>query len=734
MVKPVSFFLIIFLVISYSNQSCTKGKNFCILCELATDLCKQCESYIFKPDTKGGCEGAKKCSRNDNYCLECSNSSYTCQKCEEGFYPDDNGGCSKVENCEISENGICKKCLGNFALVYKGKYYQECVSMDTEELLNCKEYDNYGHCLICKENYYLNVGDRKCSNTKNCLYSTNGTCNICDYDFYLDKSNITNYLCISNKENDPFWKCAYSEDNKTCNECLFPYFFSKNKICVKSPFCDVGNLGFGVCTSCSGDLFLSEDKFSCTISDVCKSGYEHNDKCKLCQNDYYNNLIDGNCYSNQEDNDQKYCLSVSDKCVSCIDNYYLGEDKRCSSTMNCAESLYGDCKNCIEGYFLGKLDNKCTSIEHCSKSNFNYQCEECDDHFFLYQGNCYNDSIKGDTYKNCKIVYSGINHCSECKNGFYIDYTDYLCHDNKNIEKDFYKCSNVIKNSKGIKVCNGCESPYYLTEKDLKCVTIPGCSEAYASSEICKECISGLCYNIKNQTCQQNSYIDEEEDNEVCYRCVRTIEDGTKCDKCDEGYKYSSGFCIDDSLCYKKELEECVECKQNVETEEGIKSYCLNDRYGCMESLEGCLKCNNFYDTSTCSECFKGYYLDEYFNFCYECKEGCDSCTNYEDCGGCKEGYYPIKEASGVDTYDAECDKCSDGCKFCTNNLDCEICYSGYFLNNKNPENRMKCSKCGVFCEECFDESYCLKCIDGYHLVYSEDKVICEYKREKGNK
>ena len=105
-----------------------------------------------------------------------------------------------------------------------------------------------------------------------------------------------------------------------------------------------------------------------------------------------------------------------------------------------------------------------------------------------------------------------------------------------------------------------------------------------------------------------------------------------------------------------------------------------------------------------------------------------------EDCGGCKEGYYPIKEASGVDTYDAECDKCSDGCKFCTNNLDCEICYSGYFLNNKNPENRMKCSKCGVFCEECFDESYCLKCIDGYHLIYSEDKVICEYKREKGNK
>ena len=41
-------------------------KKFFMLCELATDLCKQCKSEIIKPDATGGCEGAKKCKKNQN--------------------------------------------------------------------------------------------------------------------------------------------------------------------------------------------------------------------------------------------------------------------------------------------------------------------------------------------------------------------------------------------------------------------------------------------------------------------------------------------------------------------------------------------------------------------------------------------------------------------------------------------------------------------------------------------
>ena len=728
-----SFSLIFFFLISYSYQSsCIKGKNFCVLCELATDLCKQCESEVFKPDDKGGCEGAKICKKNENHCSKCSNTSYICEICDENYYRDNNGGCANVEYCEISEDGNCKKCQENYALVYKGHYYLECVSMDTEELLHCEEYDVYGHCLKCKDNYYLNAGDNKCSNTKNCLYSTNGTCDICNYDFYLDKSDKTNYLCLANNETNNFWKCISSEDGKKCDKCLSQYYLTENNICVKSKFCKLGvDSGLGQCSICNDTYFLSEDKFSCTISDKCISGYGYSEKCQICKNGYYNNLTDGDCYSNQENNTQKYCFIYDEKCQQCIDNYYLSEDFNCASTKNCSESYLGICSKCIEGYYLGELDDKCTNVKNCAKSDSNYYCEECNDGFFLYGYDvCVDDNEIDGKYKNCKRVPYTTQICSECKDGFYLDETDdYKCYDNS--KGDFYKCSRVIDHD-GIKQCAGCVEPYYLGEEDLKCTLTQGCARSNKDTYECERCVSGLCLNhIKNNICQTNSYLDEEEDNEICYNCINTLRSESKCGECEEGYTLtSSGFCTNETLCEKKEGNDCVQCKQNLREEGFIKSYCLNYQYGCMESLEGCLRCDDFYDPSTCNECFEGFYLDDYFNFCYECSEGCTLCTDSMNCGGCKEeGYYTSKEASSEDSYDAECGKCLDGCKICNDDLDCEICYTGYFLNNKNRENRMQCSKCSVWCEECFDESYCLKCMDDYKLVLSGDQIICEYRQ-----
>ena len=43
---------------------------------------------------------------------------YTCEKCHEDFkYTDNNGGCTNIENCEVSENGLCKICKENYAFV-----------------------------------------------------------------------------------------------------------------------------------------------------------------------------------------------------------------------------------------------------------------------------------------------------------------------------------------------------------------------------------------------------------------------------------------------------------------------------------------------------------------------------------------------------------------------------------------------------------------------------------------
>jgi hypothetical protein len=724
MFKKSLYSILFLLLIASSLQNCEKGKNFCVLCELATDLCKQCESELFIPDENGGCKGSKKCYVNQNYCLECSSSSHLCSECDTGYFPDDNGGCSLVKNCDVSENGNCKKCIDGYALIYSGKNYMECISMDTEELLNCEEYDLYGHCNKCKEGFYLNAGDRKCSGTENCLKSTGGVCEICEFSFYLDKSNKTNLLCNPNFEKNKFLHCSISEDGENCDLCMQPYFLSGDKKCVRTKYCSRGVTGSEQCNRCDNNYYLSEDKYSCTVTQNCKSGYFDNGKCKLCFNGYYNNLDDGKCYSNTEDNIYKYCQTASEKCESCIKDYYLGEDKKCSSTKNCSESDLGICKKCVNNYYLGKLDNKCSEVQYCIKSDYKYDCEECEDNYFVSNNKCIKDDIQGETFKNCKIVFYNQEHCSQCKNNYYLNLEDNLCYNN---EKNYYKCSKVSNNT-----CTECESLYYLGE-DNKCSKIAGCALS-ETPDICTKCLSSLCKNNKKGTCEQSFYIDEEEkediNNGVCFRCQETNQEGNKCIKCEEGYILSqNGFCMDYEHCDEIKDGVCVKCKQHVHKDGMVNSYCLNDKYGCVDAVDGCLQCNDMYAFNTCTKCFEGYYFDEYYGFCYECKNGCTSCTDHQNCGGCMdEGYYTIDEATTPETYDAVCEQCIEGCKKCSNNLDCESCYDGYYLTNDNPDGLMKCASCGLFCEECYDGEYCLKCIDGFELVTEDYKIVCQYK------
>ena len=79
MAKFLSKSLIFLMLFIQTFQLCEVGKNFCVLCELATDLCKKCESDLFQPNDKGGCSGSKKCNIYQNHCLECSSSSYLCE-------------------------------------------------------------------------------------------------------------------------------------------------------------------------------------------------------------------------------------------------------------------------------------------------------------------------------------------------------------------------------------------------------------------------------------------------------------------------------------------------------------------------------------------------------------------------------------------------------------------------------------------------------------------------------
>ena len=58
-----------------------------------------------------------------------------------------------------------------------------------EDLQNCNRVNTVNSsCIFCKEGFYLNSGDRKCTQIENCYQSSFGVCQKCREQYYLDKT------------------------------------------------------------------------------------------------------------------------------------------------------------------------------------------------------------------------------------------------------------------------------------------------------------------------------------------------------------------------------------------------------------------------------------------------------------------------------------------------------------------------------------------------------------------
>lgn len=119
-----------------------------------------------------------------------------------------------------------------------------------------------------------------------------------------------------------------------CKECESVYHLSENKPFVNSFGYKYGSLDIGVCEKC-----LSE---------------------------YYLDIDDYKCKSNKGDEVFYFCnKGDSEGCKEYLEPYYLGENRKCTNTENCAQSINGTCVESSERNFFFKEDNSCTNVEHC---------------------------------------------------------------------------------------------------------------------------------------------------------------------------------------------------------------------------------------------------------------------------------------------------------------------------------------------------------------------------------
>ena len=602
--KLISFFtLLLTLLISLSTQECQIYTKNCTKCNPITQLCVMCDKKIYKPDQEGGCEPSHQCIIGENYCNECNDKGDLCSICESGLFADENGGCSYSDNCVISENGSCLQCKDDFYLIVKSDVHI-CKSKFSDDFKNCAEIDFYlGNCASCKEGFYRNFDDKKCSNTDFCRKSSFGICTECDTGFFLDK---TDDLCKN--ETLELNYCKISLDGKICSECVDGYFLSEDGFCSRSQNC--AKINNSNCIECSEGYFLTKYGNICTTEVHCMSADIDFGFCEVCEESFYIEVESGKCFSNQEDEKYKFCSNVSlGKCMSCENGYQLGKDNKCVSSPNCLESENGICVICEEGYHLG-LDNICINVEKCIYTNILGECIECEKYYYFdtYENKCF-PAI--NQYKDCKKAYSPNKYCERCKDDFYLSSEDKMCYSN-NEEGEFYKCAF----SNGI-TCIDCIYGYSLGIKDNKCSKIENCAISENENK-CIECDEYMCLDVKKQICIENYNAPENEEQKIYFNCNKTNEEGTECEICNDYTELINGICVDKVECVEEKDGECVKCKEISST---YFDMCLNTLYGCVEtSVLNCLRCDNVYNFNECTECKEGFELDDKSN-CVD-KEG----------------------------------------------------------------------------------------------------------------
>ena len=595
----MKIFLVILIILfnSFLSQPfCLNSKKHCSKSNPLTNLCAICQQEdILIPDEDGGCIGSKKCTPGKNYCNECNQNDDLCDICDYGYIADENGGCSYSNFCKISYKGICIECIDDFILV-KANNLNICKSILSQDFKNCKKIDNEnGVCETCEDNYYLSEDDKKCTKIENCGETIFGNCISCKKGFYLDKNEEK---CF-NKTNTKFSFCKETLFGQ-CDKCDDGLYFDENGNCTSSNFCSESF--DGKCKKCISGYFLSSNNF-CSDTKNCSYADKDTGICLICQNKYYLDIKDYKCKSNLEDNIYKYCAKVENEiCTRCEDIFHPTKNDYCSNTRNCNESINGKCISCLDNFYLG-LDNYCTKVEHCIYSSY-YVCSECEDGYYYSTQNkiCkeYDEIFEGCKYSNKLDEF-----CQECKDNFYFNYKDSLCHDNTQ-NNQFYKCSYSDEEGN---ICDICKDGYYLGSEDKKCSKIKNCKLSENENK-CLECDEDYCLDVSKQICIDNYNLDITK--KQYFTCIRTNDEGTSCEKCQEGYEVNEeGYCVDVEQCEEKVDGICVRCKDKVDENGKVYKYCANNVFGCVNTYYyNCLNCNNLEQIHRCTECNEGYKIN----------------------------------------------------------------------------------------------------------------------------
>jgi len=157
-----------------------------------------------------------------------------------------------------------------------------------------------------------------------------------------------------------------------------------------------------------------------------------------------------------------------------------------------------------------------------------------------------------------------------------------------------------------------------------------------------------------------------------------------------------------------------------------------------IKCISNCNKCAN---TTQCTECLDGYFVNTSSKVCDSCKSTCKTCSNGTECLTCKDGlyYHQVDNQcysagncpSGFYNKDGEtkiCETCKSTCKTCVNGTECLTCNTDLFYHqadkqcyengtcpngffSKNGEIKT-CDSCTYKCKTCSNSTLCQFCFE----------------------
>ena len=503
-------------------------------------------------------------------------------------------------------------------------------------------------------------------------------CVSCENGYY--KYSGSCYPCNDN--------CKESSDNCECNSCNEGDILLNGQCISCDSNCLTCLLLPTKCTSCKEGFYLNSNNKCVGCINNCRTCSSEN-ICTSCLDNYY--LVENICIpcpfncKTQINN----CL-----CEDCNDGFYLSNNNCLNCDQNClkcADSAY-NCLSCNEGYYLNS-DKSCVRCpELCKSCSSENICDLCQDHYFTFEGICYECNI------NCKTTENDNCKCESCGDGYYL-----LNHQCLECDNNCKTCSENKNN------CISCNEGFYLTDTNTCEECIAPCKTC-SNANICTSCIDYY-FSLSDNCLECN------------VNCKETENDNCKCNDCEEGFYLLN--------------HQCLECDNNCKTCSEIKTNCLSCREGCDLLPNGicvlcaspcktcssanictscidnyfllsdkCLKCNincktTEIDNCKCNNCEDGFYL--YNNQCLECDNNCKTCSETEmNCLSCREGFYLTESNT--------CERCIEPCKTCLSENTCLSCVDNYFLISKN------CYQCNINCKTSFDNCKCITCDTGYYF------------------